>query len=67
MDQRRSQSCVCSRMYVHNGDVCDANLCSQPCVECQKFMSERLGRVYVAIVFLLWWDGPVWPFTQVDV
>lgn len=29
-------------------------------------MSERLGRVYVAIVSLLWWDGPVWPFTHVD-
>lgn len=53
-------------MYVHNRDVCDANLCRQPCVECQIFMSERLGGVYDVIVFLLWWDGPVWPTTQVD-
>lgn len=50
MDQPCSQSCLCLCMYVHNGDVCNSNLCSQPRVECQIFMSERLGRVYVVIV-----------------
>lgn len=51
MDQLCSQSCVCWCMYVHNRDVCNSNLCSQTRVACQIFMSERLGPVYVVIVF----------------